>query len=125
MCQRNCHGVVSRKRDMTGDHLEHRDTERIQITPLIAVSAPRLLRGNVVDGSHYRCRIHGLGGDGSRDPEIRDLHLAVHGNQHILRFDVPVDDMLLVGSLDPGGNLDRDPDRFFHFKMTFFRDIAL
>ena len=78
-----------------------------------------------MDRSHNCRRIHGLGRHSSRNSEVRYLHLSIHGDQHILRLDITVNDMLFMGCFDSGGYLDRDPDGFLYIQMTFFRDIAL
>ena len=63
--------------------------------------------------SHYH-GIHGLGRYRSCDPEVCHLNFSILRDQHVLRLNISVDDMLLVGSLNSLCDLDRDPDRFLY-----------
>ena len=123
MGQGHGHRIVSAEGNPACDHFKHGDTQRIQIAPFIAVSASGLLRRDVVDRAHH-CGIHGLGGNGPGYAKIRHLHLAVHGDQHVLGLDIPVDDVLFVGSLNALGHLDGNADGLLHIQTSFFCDIA-
>ena len=65
----------------------------------------------------------GLGGHRPRDAEVRHLHLAVPGNNHVLRLDIPVYNVLLVGRRHALGHLDGDADGLAHVQPALFADV--
>ena len=65
-----------------------------------------------------------LGGHRPRDAEVRHLHLAVTRDNHILRFDVPVHNMLVMCRCQPLRYLDGNSNRFFDAQMTFLENVA-
>ena len=68
---------------------------------------------------------HGLGRHGPGNPEIRHLNLAVPGNNHILGLDIPVYDMLFMGSADSLCNLDGNADCLLALQMPLFLNVIL
>ena len=65
-----------------------------------------------------------LGRYSSGDTEIRHLHLAVTRDNHILRFDVPVHNMLVMCRCQPLRYLDGNSNRFFNAQMAFLENVA-
>ena len=65
-----------------------------------------------------------LGRYSSGNTEIRHLHLAVTRDNHILRFDVPVHNMLVMCRCQPLRYLDGNSNRFFNAQMTFLENVA-
>ena len=103
------------------EHLEEHHAEGEEIAPSIEGLAAGLL------GRHVRVlAAEDLGIFappqarlvGARDPEVGDLHLAFVAKEHVLRRDVPVDDLHgptvvtapAVGVLERLGDLTHDPD---------------
>lgn len=56
------------------------------------------------------------------DPEIRHFDPAVSADQDVMRFDVPVNDLVLVGMIQRIANLGRNPDGLFHLQRRAFLD---
>ena len=65
-----------------------------------------------MDGSHH-IGSDGVAGGRLGNAEVGDFHLSVLGDHNILGLDIPVDDMIVVGCLDPHAHLDglRKPTR--------------
>ena len=55
--------------------------------------------------------------------KIHDLYLAISGDHNILRLDIAVDNMIVVGSFNTHGNLNGNTDRFLDGKPGFFLNI--
>ena len=68
--------------------------------------------------------VHGLGGNRPGDSKIRHLHLAVHGNNHILGLNIPVNDMVSMSRLDALGHLEGDTRCLPCFQLSLFLNIA-
>ena len=60
-----------------------------------------------------------------RDAEIGDLHRAVIFHQHVLRLDVPVDDMFFMGHGDRAGQLQHDVYRLIQVQCAALGDQLL
>ena len=103
-------------------HFKKRNSQRINIALFIAVAAPRLLRGSIMYTSHY-VRGNGIAGRCLCNTEIRYLYLAVLGNNDILGFDVPVDNMIVMGSLDSHADLNCNADSLLIGKARLFFNI--
>ena len=82
----------------SGHHLVHDDTQRVNVALGVAVTASGLLRGRIVYRSHGVRRIR-IGRDGFGDTEISHLHLALPGNDDILRLDIPMYNLIVMGNL--------------------------
>ena len=120
----NGHGGVALEGDLTGDHLIHGNSEGIDVAARIAGQALGLFRRDVVDRSH-RQRPGRLGGDRPGDAEVRHLHLAVTADDDVLGFDIPVDNVVLMGGGDALGNLKGHADGFLGLHFAFFLNVLL
>ena len=58
----------------------------------------------------YNRRIHRLGGYRSGNAKICNLYFTIFGDQHVLRFNITVNDVLIMSCLDSLCNLDRNAD---------------
>ncbi len=72
---------------------------------------------------------HNIGGNsiaGCRlgNAEIRYLYLAILGNNNILRLNISVYNMVVVGGFNPHGNLNGDTDCLFNGETGFFLNIV-
>ena len=76
-----------------------------------------------MNGTHH-IHCHGLCSRCSRDAEVRHLDLAVCRNHDILRLDIPVYDLVIVGILDSLCNLNGNTDRFLKLDPAFFLNIG-
>ena len=98
--------VVSRIRHLAREQLVEHDAEGVDVGSLVDLLALRLLGGDVVarpeDGARLR---HALNVDGTRDAEVRDLGLALLGEEHVLRLDVSVHEPALVREVQRAGDL--------------------
>ena len=103
-------------------HLEHRNSQRINIALLIAVATSGLLRRSIVDTSHD---IGGNGVTGSclGDTEVRHLYLTVFGDNDILRFDIPMNNMIIMRSLNSHAYLDSNTYRFLVRQTRLFFNV--
>ncbi len=105
-------------------HFKHGNTHRIDVTFFVRESSPCLLRRRVVDRPHHiggngiaRCRL--------RDAKIRYLYFSLFGDNDILRFDVPMYDMIVMCRLDSHCHLDCDTDGFLGCQPDLFFYIFL
>lgn len=119
-CNRNSRIAI--ERNPSGHHLIHGDTCRIDITLLITIATPCLLRRYIVYRSHC------TGADCLRccrlcNTKIRNLYLSFFGNDNILRFDISVYDVMIVSCLNTGTHLNCNTDRFLGRKLSFFMHI--
>ena len=124
MLHRHHHGGLPVEGHPSRHHLIHHDAQGIDIALGVAVAAPGLLRGRIVNGSH---RIRGIrvGGNGFRDSKVRHLHFPFPGNNNILGLDVPVHNTVVVRHLQTGGHLDSDAGRLLDRQPALFLDIGL
>ena len=104
--------VLALERDVAGEHLEEHDPERVEVG--LAGDGPpeRLLGRDVVRRAEHAA----VGGQAllvqrARDPEVGDLRRALLVDEDVLRLDVAVDDLALVGGAERAGDLDRVGDR--------------
>ena len=125
MLNRNGYGGIPVKRHMAGDHLIHGDAGRINIAFFIYNTASCLLRRGVMYGSH-NIGTDGIGGRGGpRNPKIRHFYFSFFGNNDVLRFDIPMDNMLIMGSLNTCHHLYRNADRLFCGESSLFFNVFL
>ena len=66
-----------------------------------------------------------IGGSGSGNAEIRDLHLSLRGNHNVLRFNVTMYNILVVGCLNAPSDLNRNADRLLVGELPLFLNIGL
>ena len=99
------------ERNSSRQHLEHGDTQRIDITLFIAVTPSGLLGRSIVYTSHD-IRSDGITGSCLGNTEVRHLDFAVLGDNNILRLDIPMDNMIIMCSLNTHAYLDGDTYRF-------------
>ena len=95
------HRGVALERRSPGQHLVQHHAEGVQVAAGVGRLAPGLLGREVGGGSHH-CPGLGQagGGPGTRhqgDAEVGDLHVPVGAQQHVLWFDIAVDDPRSVG----------------------------
>lgn len=85
------HRVLPGERWLAGEHLPANDAGRVDIGSGVGSAGLHLLGGQVRHRSEdHVTRGHGLAADGADQPEIRDLDLAVRGDQHVLRLHIAV-----------------------------------
>ena len=124
MLKGNSHGGLPVKGHAARQHLIQSDAQRIDIALFVTVAAPCLLRRSIVDRPHdIGC--DRVAGGGLGDAEVRHLDLALLGNNDILRFDIPVDDVVAVGCRQSHRDLDGDRHGLARYKPFFFLNIAL
>ena len=101
MGEHGCKGRIALKWTPAGDQLIEDDTQAVDVGPLIDLAAAGLLRRHVFrctdaeagvrQGSHgFRLRHAG-------HAKIGQHRRAAVGEKDVARFDIPVDDALLVG----------------------------
>ena len=111
---------VSLERRTAGEHLEQHTAQGVQVRSTVDTVTSHLLRRDVQSGApHAQGRGEGLRRQESGDPHVRKLHPAIGREQHVRRFDVPVDDGLSVGEPEGGGQAARD------LACSFGRERAL
>ena len=100
--------VLAVERDVPGEHLEEHDAERVDVRLPVDVVAERLLGRDVVRRAQHAA----VGGEPvvaqrAGDAEVGDLGRALVVEQHVLRLDVAVHDVVRVGAAERAGDLDR------------------
>ena len=101
----------------SGEDLVEDGAEAEDVGPRVDRLSLDLFRRHIRGGPEYRAR-RGLGDVGSRlqalgHAEVEELRRAARGDHDVGRFQVAVQDALLVRGLQRAGNLDRDADRVF------------
>ena len=77
-----------------------------------------------MNGAHC-LGIHRLSGNCSGNAEIRHFYLSVHGNNHILGLNIPMNNMLRMGRLNALSHLNGNADGFPGFQLSLFLNIVL
>ena len=118
----DCHCRLAVKRNPPREHFKHGDSQRINIAFFIAISAPCLFWRGIVDGSHH------IGGNGITggclgNTKVRHLYLPIPGDNNILRLDIPMNNMIVMGSLNSHTNLYRNADCLFKRQPRLFFNI--
>ena len=86
----------------------------------------RLLRGDVVGGAeHAPVHRQPFLCQRARDAEVGDLRAALSAEQHVLRLDVAVDDLLHVCGAERAGYLDPVGERRGHVQRRVAADQIL
>ena len=108
---------------LAGQHLVQHRAQRVDVGAAVEPAlAGGLLR------AHVRGRADDHAGLGEplgvarafqhlADAEVRHQHLAVGGEEHVLRLDVAMDDAVAVGVVQGGRGLARDPERVAHREL--------
>ena len=104
------HGILPRIRHRTGKHLIQRAGKGIDVRTGITHSMPRLLRGNIVHGSHNR-RIHRLLAGSTGNAEVGNLHYAFRTDNNVLRLYIPMNNPHLMCEVYPVNQLQRNAYR--------------
>ena len=123
---RHRHLVLAVERDVPGQHLEQHDAERVDVRLAVDVVAEGLLGRDVVGGAEHAA----VGGEavlveGAGDAEVRHLGRALGVDQHVLRLDVAVHDVVRVGAAERARDLDRVGDRLVHRQPAHAADPLL
>ena len=123
MCEDDGHRGVAIIWHLTGQHLVHRTAEAVDIRTLIRLPRAGLFRRNIVDGAHDGS-IDRLLRRGTRDAEVRHLHISLTVDDDVLRLDIPVHDAHLMRELDAGRRLQRDGDGLLRVHASRTLDIV-
>lgn len=113
--------VGLRERSSPSEHLVEQDTKRPDIAARVGALASKRFGTDVA-----MCPDH-VSGAGKRrlpdtgDAEIRQARRSVLREQHVARFDVPVNDLQVMGSRQRIRELERDIDGSSYRKTSFFR----
>src|SRR5690606_34436672 len=118
-------GGIPVKGKLSRHHLVHHDPEGIEIGFFTDDSTPGLFRREIVNGPHHR---PGLG-DGGRsgrpgDSEVGHFDPAVIPEKNVVGFDVPMDDLIVVGVSQCIADLGCDVNRFLGRKRTAFLNVV-
>ena len=108
---RDLHRRVAGERHLPGEHLVEDDPERVQVGTLVDRLPACLLRREVLRRPDDRARLGHLGGAAPRDPEVGHLHVPVRADDHVVRLDVAVDDLVPVRFGERAQDLPRELDR--------------
>ena len=117
------YGAFPVKGQAAGYHLKHGNPQGINITSGIYSLAPGLFRRNIVDRPHGT-QFLGIGRCCTGNTEIRHFHLAVLGHNNVLGLDIPMDNIMLMGSRHSLSHLNGDSDGLFCFQTPFLGNIA-
>ncbi len=88
-------GAVTVKGTRPVAHFVHHDAQRVDIRGGAEVLTTGLLGADVVGGSQHVVVLRG--GFGARDAKVHHLDVAVGQHHDVLRLNVAVDDLVLVG----------------------------
>ena len=107
---------------MAGQHFMQHDPEAEDVGPMVDSLAARLLGRHVRRRAEYhaglglgRCACDGAGiatehSHEFGEPEVDDLRVAVVGQHHVGRLQIPVDDAFVVRAREAFGDLDGEVD---------------
>ena len=73
----------------------------------------------------HHVRIDGIAVCRPGNPKICHFYFALCGNNNILRLDIPVDNMLIMGGFNPPAHLDSNADRFLKGQLPLLLNISL
>ena len=86
------------ERDVAGEHLVEHDAERVDVGLAGHRLAERLLGRDVVGrAEHPAGQRQAFLGQRAGDAEVRDLRAALLAEEDVVRLDVAVDDLAVVG----------------------------
>ena len=122
MLDRNRNRSVSIERHTACYHLIHCDSERIDVTLVIGISATHLLRRAVMYTSH-NIGADGVGRSRLCNTKIRKFYLSVCGNDDILWFDIAMYNITVMRRFKTERNLNCDAGRLFYAQFSFAVNI--
>ena len=102
---------LSVERHLPCRHLVQGNAHRVNIASLVAEPASCLFRRRIVDGTHS-IGADRVGRSRLGNPKIRHFHLAVFGNDDVLRLDISVYNVCRMGDSHTRTHLNRDADDF-------------
>ena len=113
------------ERVRSGRHFVHQDSQGIQVGPCIGRGAPDLLRTHIErrTQSFPDCRFRFQSDrPGPGDAEIKNQDRSIVVNSNIGRFQVAVNDLVVVGTLQSPADLSRDRNnlRLGHGTRPFY-----
>ena len=120
----NSHGVFTIKRNSSGHHLEKRNAKRVNIGAWADDAASCLLRRKIVNRTDRAagCERDRMIGRRVRDTEVRYLSDTVSCNKDIVRFNITMNDTVLVRGIKCHTYLDKDRNSDFPVEMTVLQD---
>ncbi len=112
------------KRPSAREHFVEHRTEREDVGPLVRRLPLDLLRGHVTGRAEHHARLGELrhrldvallflraaGRVQLRQAEVQDLHVTIHRHEHVLGFQIPVDDPCRMSRSQAVGDLDGKVD---------------
>jgi hypothetical protein len=98
---------------LAGEHLVEHDAERVDVAAGVGRTAGDELGGEVRDGAEERGTRGGVGGRGTREPEVPELDPTVVGEQDVLGLEVAVHDAGAVRGRQAGEHGTEDVRRLF------------
>ena len=126
MLQGNRHRGITLKGQTAGDHLIHDHAQRVQVRAVVHMAALGLFGRNIVhrtDGLALAVGALLLGK--VCDAEVGHLHRTVTEQHDVVRFDVPVNDVVIVSVLQCPGDLGGKNSHFFGRKLAAAAEIFL
>ena len=123
-------GRVAAKRRGARRHLVENDAKREHIGSGIERLAKGLLRRHVARGSHHRPRVRpmlgerraiGVGLNGTQElgeAKVENFHMTIGREHHVLRLEIPMDDIGRVRLGETLPDLDGELELFFRWKRA-------
>ena len=106
------------------DHLIEADAERVEVAARVGRFSLRVFRRNIVHGTHGFLR-ECLGRGRAGNAEVRELHLTVARNNHVLRLHIAVHNALPVHFAEAVCDLNRNADGLLLFELALLADVLL
>ena len=122
-CDRD--SVVTVKGNAAGGALVHHDAQRVDIRGGAEVLTAGLLGADVVGGSQHVVVLREVAVLGARDAKVHHLDVAVGQHHDVLRLNVAVDDLVLVGDRKRGADLRADLGDLLGVEGAVALDAAL
>jgi len=108
-----------------GEHLVQDDGDRVQIRPSADGVALRLLGREVLGGPHDRTGLGHVRGARPGDTEVGDLGVVGLVDDHVMGFEIAMDDAAPVGEPGRLEDLNRDVDRADRIERRLLADQLL
>src|SRR6185295_18669470 len=113
---------------LAGQHLVEHDAQRVDVDAMVDILRRLQLLGRHVvgrpDGEVGLGQLRGFGIDPLGQPEVGELDAAGRVDEHVLGFDVAVDDPFLVGELQRLADVEGDLDRAVGHDPLLAQDVA-
>jgi len=123
MLQRDADGTFAQERQSSGQHLVQDDAKRIDVRFFARSDPFGMLRRKIMDRTDHGTGLcNGGRSDCTGNAEIRHLHPSVFADQDIVRFDVPMNDLVIMSMIQRIADLRCDFDRFVHLQRRPFPD---